>query len=196
DLLTYASALLGSEDDALATDLRAATTPRADTGTGRIGLGWQIDERTGIVWHDGGTGGYRSFVGVRTATGSAVVVLSNVSLDPSAADIALHLLEPTFPIVGVSRPAAIELADAVLERYVGKYRLGPEAILDVARDGRGLTAQLTGQARYRIFPTSPTTFIWHVVDAKLAFTVAADGSVPSATLHQHGIDVPAPRIVP
>ena len=49
-----------------------------------IGMGWHISEtmwdRT-IIWHNGGTGGYRSFMGFIPETNSGVVVLSNQAND-------------------------------------------------------------------------------------------------------------------
>lgn len=49
-----------------------------------IGMGWHISEsmwdRT-IIWHNGGTGGYRSFMGFIPETNTGVVVLSNQAND-------------------------------------------------------------------------------------------------------------------
>lgn len=44
-----------------------------------IGLSWIIDRENGIVWHNGGTGYYNSYLGFHAETGTAVVVLSNLS---------------------------------------------------------------------------------------------------------------------
>lgn len=66
----------------------AATEPRADLGDGdRIGLGWitsQVDGRT-VTWHNGGTGGFRSFIGVDAEANRAVVLLSNTTAPVDAA---------------------------------------------------------------------------------------------------------------
>jgi CubicO group peptidase (beta-lactamase class C family) len=48
-----------------------------------VGLGWLIARPPGaagpVLWHDGGTGGFRSFVGVDREVGTAVVVLANTA---------------------------------------------------------------------------------------------------------------------
>ena len=44
-----------------------------------IGLAWIIDRENGIVWHNGGTGHYNSYLGFSPETGTAVVILSNLS---------------------------------------------------------------------------------------------------------------------
>jgi CubicO group peptidase (beta-lactamase class C family) len=48
-----------------------------------VGLGWLIARPPGaagpVLWHNGGTSGFRSFVGAAQQTGTAVVVLSNTA---------------------------------------------------------------------------------------------------------------------
>jgi len=44
-----------------------------------IGMAWLIDRENGIVWHNGGTDDYNSYLGFCPDSGSAVVVLSNLS---------------------------------------------------------------------------------------------------------------------
>ena len=44
-----------------------------------IGMAWIIDRENGIVWHNGGTGHYNSYLGFSPETGTAVVILSNLS---------------------------------------------------------------------------------------------------------------------
>lgn len=43
----------------------------------KIGMSWIIDSENGIVWHNGGTGHYNSYLGFHLKTDTAVVVLSN-----------------------------------------------------------------------------------------------------------------------
>jgi len=63
-----------------------ALAPRKDFEEGdRIGLFWLTSPLAGtdrkMVWHNGGTGGYRSFVGLDLDKKRAVVVLSDVAAD-------------------------------------------------------------------------------------------------------------------
>ena len=44
-----------------------------------IGMAWIIDRENGIIWHNGGTGHYNSYLGFSPETGTAVVILSNLS---------------------------------------------------------------------------------------------------------------------
>ena len=44
-----------------------------------IGMSWIIDSENGIIWHNGATGDYNSYLGFNVETGTAVVVLSNLA---------------------------------------------------------------------------------------------------------------------
>lgn len=44
-----------------------------------IGLSWIIDNEKDVVWHNGGTGDYNSYLGFHVETGTAVVILSNLA---------------------------------------------------------------------------------------------------------------------
>lgn len=44
-----------------------------------IGMSWIIDSQNDIIWHNGGTGDYNSYIGFNLEMGSAVVVLSNLA---------------------------------------------------------------------------------------------------------------------
>lgn len=75
-----------------------ATRPRFAAGEGeRIGFGW-FTTRHGeheITWHNGGTGGFRSYLGFDRATGRGVVVLANTAKPVDA--IGLRLLDVAAP---------------------------------------------------------------------------------------------------
>lgn len=43
-----------------------------------IGMSWIIDSKHNIIWHNGATGNYNSYLGFNTDTGTAVVILSNL----------------------------------------------------------------------------------------------------------------------
>ncbi|MFG1775951.1 serine hydrolase domain-containing protein [Micromonospora sp. NPDC049048] len=70
-----------------------AATPRfTEDDRNRVGYGW-FTTRYGdreIVWHNGGTGGFRTYLGFERATGRGVVVLGNT--DKGVEPIALRLL--------------------------------------------------------------------------------------------------------
>jgi serine-type D-Ala-D-Ala carboxypeptidase/endopeptidase len=93
DLLTFLSVHLADETS-LTPAIAATLSARKPTGTDglAIGLGWHITTRNGVefVWHNGGTGGYASFVGFSPRTGVGIVVLSNSEVGVD--DLALRLV--------------------------------------------------------------------------------------------------------
>ena len=86
DLLIFLSAEMGLKETTLRAAMDATHVPRRETGMNglRIGLAWlvkKLPEADGgfdLFWHNGGTGGYTSFIGFAEATKTAVIVLSNM----------------------------------------------------------------------------------------------------------------------
>jgi CubicO group peptidase (beta-lactamase class C family) len=64
----------------------------------RVGLAWQTGHATNrtMVWHGGGTGGYRSLIAFEPAKQTGVVVLCNSAAGADA--LGFHLLDPTLPL--------------------------------------------------------------------------------------------------
>lgn len=78
---------------------RNAQQPRAKMGEySQVGFAWITTRRNGdeIVWHNGGTGGFRTFAGFSKLSGRGVVVLANSAHDQD--ELAMHLLNSTFPL--------------------------------------------------------------------------------------------------
>lgn len=79
DMLRYLSAQLNPDDTELAEAIRLTHVLRDDPKL-TVGLGWmRVDKPHRLWWHNGGTGGYRSFAGFRPDRHDAAVVLSNQS---------------------------------------------------------------------------------------------------------------------
>jgi CubicO group peptidase (beta-lactamase class C family) len=80
DMLRYLKANMGEGTDALTKAMKLAQTSRCETETNnRIGLAWrmQSSHHGDILWHNGGTAGYASFVGFRANDRRGVVILAN-----------------------------------------------------------------------------------------------------------------------
>jgi D-alanyl-D-alanine-carboxypeptidase/D-alanyl-D-alanine-endopeptidase len=81
DLLVFLRLQLGEGDPALARAAALTQAPRARHRGVAVGLGWTRGPLLGteheLLFHNGGTGGFRSFAGVVPATHTAVAALSN-----------------------------------------------------------------------------------------------------------------------
>jgi len=188
DMLRFLHAALAGK---LGKKLELALADRQPAGPKiTIGLGWHVfDGDNPIVWHNGGTGGYRSFLGFSPNTGKGVIVLTNSA--HSADDIGIHILDHTRPLQKFRKE--INLSQAVLDRYPGTYRFAPNITLTVTREGRRLFVQLTGQPRFELFAESERKFFLKVVEAQLLFGGAGDETAPQVTLFQNGREQVARR---
>jgi D-alanyl-D-alanine-carboxypeptidase/D-alanyl-D-alanine-endopeptidase len=95
DLLRFLELQLREPTTRLGRAARATHEPRAHRGKLSQGLGWvslplRGDSRR-MLWHNGGTGGFRSFTGFLTETETGVAVLSNCSRSVDA--IGFRILE-------------------------------------------------------------------------------------------------------
>ena len=202
DLITFLAASLGSRKSPLQAAMAAMLAVRVPTGQANVeqALGWHIlrwKDRD-LVWKDGGTAGFGSFIGYDAKAGVGVVVLANsFSLATGGVDdIGLHLLDPSLPLA--SPPAkerkVVPVDPKILENYVGRYELTPTLVIAITRDDDRLYEQATGQPKVQIFAESEKEFFLKVVDAQISFRTDAQGRAKELILHQGGADHGAPRV--
>ncbi len=197
DMLAFLAANLGYTESPLTPAMAAMLKVRLPTGHPglEIALGWHVRTRDGveIVWHNGGTGGYRSFVGYDPKARTGVVVPSNTSI--SADDIGCHLLDANHPLTKPPKERKeITVDPKLFDGYVGRYQLAPKFVLTVTREGDRLFTQATGQPKVEIFPESEREYFLKVVDAQITFETDSQGRATQVILHQGGQDVPGKRI--
>ena len=203
DLLTFLGAALGYRDSslngafaAMLATRRSTALPRAETG-----LAWQIvrNGSSEIIWHDGGTAGFRTWIGYAPRSRTGVVVLTNAGGTTGPNDIGQHLLDPsqalrqTFPPPPKLR-FETRVDSSVFDRLIGRYQLAPAIVLSITREKDAFFVQLTGQPPYQIFAESEKDYFLKIVDAQLTFEVDAQNKAVAVTLHQNGARQRAPRI--
>jgi serine-type D-Ala-D-Ala carboxypeptidase/endopeptidase len=199
DMLDFLAANLGYAKSPLAPAMAAMLAVRRETGGPgpNTGLGWLIASREGgeVIWHNGGTYGYRSFVGFDPKTRVGVVVLSNTFTAAGVDDIGMHLLDSRFPLIPPPKERKeISVAPKLLEGYVGRYQLAPDFIVTISLEGNRLFAQLTNQPKFEVFAESDREFFYKIVDAQITFETGSEGRASALTLHQNGANVPGKRI--
>ncbi len=186
DMVTLIEANLKPSDAPVSKALQFSYKDRMKTATPdlSVGLGWHIWNKYGteVIWHNGGTGGYRSFCGFAPGKKLGVVVLTNSDTDLDI--VGLHALEPRFELPAVKKTAKV--AGAALDDFVGYYELQPEIIIHITREGDQLFAQLTGQPMFPVFAESDSKFFFKVVDAQISFVRGANGKADHLILHQNG----------
>ena len=200
DLAKFVQACLGLASTPLADVLADTLRPRApgDVPAKQIGLAWQIEQRgaSTVIWHNGATGGYHTFVAFDPAAKTGVVLLTNQARGLEALGFALQAGRmPAAPKPGAKAesPRQVELSAAELDAYVGHYTLGPVQFT-VTRDAAMLMVQLTGQPKAPVFASAKDEFFYKVVNAQLSFVRGTDGKVEALILHQNGRDSRAQKV--
>lgn len=197
DMLRFMAACVSPPAGRVGDAIRLAIEPKrpAVPPNLSIGLGWHVLQRNGkrIVWHNGQTGGYHSFVGFDPASGANVVVLSASAGDID--DIGLHVLDGSVQLRHPA-PARPEVAvpEATLRKYVGRYELAPTFVVEVTAEGEKLFVQATNQPRFRVYPASATRFFLKVVEAEVEFLTDSAGTATALVLHQGGRSTPGARL--
>jgi hypothetical protein len=210
DMLTFLEAFLGYKKSLLAPAMKAMLEVRRPAGQTKIGLGWLLYSTHGreIAWHNGGTAGFRSFVGYDPNLRSGVVVLSNAS--SGVDDIGFHLLNPELPLAQPEPPkqhTEIYIDPKLLDNYTGRYQVTANLIFEITRDGDRLCAQgfaqlphnrpgdLTGLPKFELFAEAEKNFFARVSDHQIAFETGPDGGATKLILRRAGRDMPAaPRL--
>ncbi len=193
DMLKYLQANMQAPHGALGAAMAMAHVPRAamDPGTPtRIGLIWMTTP-SGVMWHNGETGGYGSFIGFNRDVG--VVVLTNVA-NINVTALGTHLLEPSAvadvpPIEGP--PTAHGNSP-----YVGVYELAPSFKITIFEENGTLYGQATAQPRFALVQEAGDRWRVNDIAATITFNRDASGKVTSLVLHQNGRDLRGKRVTP
>jgi len=194
DMMKVASALVTPPPNAVGSAIVQSVAPRFTANQAlSIGLGWHRVILAGdtVVFHNGGTAGFRTYIGMNVRTRAAVVMLTNSGHDNE--DLARHVLAPQLPLVAVVKRTEITLPRDVLSQYVGRYPLTPQFSLTIALADRGLTLQATGQPVFPLFAEARDRFFLKVVDAQVEFTRDSTGQVTGVVLVQNGGRMPGIR---
>jgi D-alanyl-D-alanine-carboxypeptidase/D-alanyl-D-alanine-endopeptidase len=186
DMLTFLGANMAEPRNDLERAMRISHQARSGT---EFGLAWAILSvgQDRIVLHDGGTGGYRSVIGLGPVRRVGVVLLTNSATD--ANDIGLHLITRAIPLT--PRPiarTAIDVPAEMLAHYVGEYQFLRDfqhtVTLRVTLENGGLMVQATGRDKVPIFAESETKFFARTGDAQFTFLTDAAGSASALILHE------------
>ncbi len=192
DMLRYLEANMGRSADSLQPAVRLAQKPRREVGSNtRIGLAWmtQHSDEADVIWHNGMTAGYASFIGFTANRQRGVVILANKA--QSVDDLGFAALLSDAPLAPVGASAAsvektIALSSEQLDIYTGEYQLAENFTLRIFNTDDQLYAQATGQDAFPIFPSAENAFFAKVADIRIDFQLGKDGQTESLELHQGG----------
>src|SRR5690606_37024251 len=130
--------------------LRASQVAVHPEGARPMAMGWMIAPLNDaqVLVHEGGTGGFSSFVAFHADRSRGVVVLSDTALTSlgGLSTIGLHLLDPRIPPGGPG--LAIDPPVELLDKLVGEYRLQGGMRMTLRRQDDALEIQAEGQPAF------------------------------------------------
>jgi hypothetical protein len=175
-------------------------------------FGQGIGEYKGLktVSHGGADAGYRTTLTRFPEQDFAVIVFSNLaSFNPTGmgfqiADIYLQdqlkqapkaetTTTPAAAAVSDER-TAVNVSEAVLQSYTGRYEIGPNFILTITLEGNQLFGQATGQSKLPLQAVTENEFFVTEANATVIFEKNEEGLIHRAVLKQGGQVIPMPRI--
>jgi CubicO group peptidase (beta-lactamase class C family) len=164
---------------------------------GGYAYGWSVTTRGARkeVGHGGGINGFVTQILRYPDQKVCVVVLCNVlPLDPGR--VARDLAAVTFgePYKLPEERKAVRVDPKVYDAYAGRYRLSPDAVLTVTREGDRLIVQPPGQPRLEVFPESEAEFFVKSVDLKFRFVRGGKGEVTHLVVRRGKVEEKAERL--
>jgi hypothetical protein len=100
----------------------------------------------------------------------------------------------SFVVKRLADEKIVEVDEATLDRYVGKYEYKGLGVLAIRRDGKKVFAQMSGQPDFELLAKATDTFFWKSVVAEIKFVVGNDGKVEKAIHTQGGATIEAKKI--
>lgn len=190
DMIKYLVAQFNTTDPVLKKTFELARQERAAAGnlTYQIGLGWHLVDHK-YIWHNGGTGGFRSFAGFDPENKRAIVILTNST--NGADDLGFYWLNSVYPLKTLKKSIALE--PDKLKEYEGVYEITPQFKITVTAEGSSLKAQATGQPQFSLYAEEVDKFFLKVVPAKINFGRDDTGKVVKLTLFQNGAVIEGKR---
>ena len=136
-----------------------------------------------VYWHNGGTGGYASFLAVNPMKSQGWLILTASTEYAWVTELGLSLFAP---------PERVEQVD--LFPYTGVFQLAPTFFLTFSeRDGQ-LFGQATGQAEFPLTHEGKHEFHFANAQIQVTFQTPSDGVSSEIEFVQAGQSINAPRV--
>ncbi|MEL4308002.1 serine hydrolase domain-containing protein [Joostella sp. CR20] len=194
DLLKYGKSYLNPENPLAKAQKVATTTQFTDQEMQKHGLGWFINNEQ-VIFHGGGTGGFRTFLAVDKKNKRVIAVMTNSGSSP-AEDIAEHLIDPKKKPLDTAHKV-VDISAEELIAYEGNYlNDGLGLSYDFIALENTLQAQLSGQPEFPVYYQGESTFFYKVVKAKIVFERDENNTVVGLTLYQNGQEIPFIKTTP
>jgi serine-type D-Ala-D-Ala carboxypeptidase/endopeptidase len=183
DMVRYAQAHLGLTETPLALRLRSTQAPLAHG----FGMSWQVGTVGGldVSMHEGGTGGFSTFMALEPSAQRAVIVMVDTALGDLSdlGPLARSLMHNHLPVPKPRRPVA--MPESLRKALVGEFTLGSLTIEVSDQDGR-LMAQASRQPALELLLDDRGDLYPATMISARATPIMEDGAVNRITWRQGG----------
>lgn len=151
-------------------------------------FGWHVAKATdgeAVLWHNGGTGGYASFLAVAPETGRGLSILTTSTEYNVVTDIGMNAMTGRVS----------DSADN-LEAYTGVFDLGQGLFLTVYAEAGRLYGQATGQGAFPLARVGEGVYAFEPAGIRIEFDPIAEGVAETMIFNQGGRAIRAQRTDP
>lgn len=198
DALAGAGAIVSSANDLMkfiraicegdATDMqRAIVATQRLQEVDRMALGWHARSDSAgdtVYWHNGGTGGFASFLAVNPATSQGWLILAASTEHGWITELGFSPL--------AAQEESTEAID--LAPFIGVFQLAPSLFLTISEQDGQLFGQATGQGAFPLTHKGGREFEFAAARIEITFKATADGLSPGMDFVQAGQKIDAPRV--
>lgn len=197
DMLIFLSAQLTPDNSSLGKAIKLAhgfqdSTSMKNTS---IGLGWFINHQYNdtIIWHNGSTGGFKSFIGFDVKNQRGVVVLSNSTR--SINDIGFHIINHNFKIKEFQKKEIVELSLKDFSKYEGFYLMEAGDTMRLYSEDSRYFLYAEKQGVFEIYPQKGDLFIFDQLPFKLIFEDIKNSKFQTLILLDKNTNPKAKRLI-
>lgn len=179
-----------SSAGALGAAIERSQVEITDFGAGAdIGYGRFLLEHGALHFHNGGTGGYLSFLLIDRSAGLALVALLNTSIAAVADQLgfaAFDVWRGRDAMIPLPPPAVLVPSEA-LDAYVGRYSTISNTA-EITREADRLFLRIDMQSRFGLYATAEQEFHLRALEASVTFVRDGAALASRFVLHQNGAD--------
>jgi CubicO group peptidase (beta-lactamase class C family) len=159
-----------------------------------IGLGWFINYQypDTIIWHNGFTGGFRSFIGFDVNNQIGTVVLSNSTRNIN--DIGFHILNQNMKIKEFNEKKVIELNANNFVKYEGIYKMETGDTMHIFSKDSKFYLYAENHGEFEIYPQKGGIFIFDQLPFNLEFEDIVNDRFQTLILNDNSSNPKAKRI--
>jgi CubicO group peptidase (beta-lactamase class C family) len=187
DMMTFLNANLTPDSTPISTTLKLSHEIQFRDTQNKIGFGWMIQDEdpNTVIWHNGQTGGFSSFIAFQPKKKVGFVLLTNTA--SSVPCIFDFVFDRDCQI-----PKEYRHLPKDLQSFMGSYELSSDTSIEILQKNTFLVAKISG-SKFRLTAVAEGKFELGEGLAILQFLRNPEGNIDRLVFTQGGVDYPAKK---